>query len=81
MKQDMQNRTISELYTDDKKSKCFSNTNDILKLDKNVMKNFIQRRQRLKLPLLNFLVNFLTERKSQMSNFTIARQTFFYRKL
>ena len=32
----MENQTISELYTDDKKSKCFSNTNDILKLDKNV---------------------------------------------
>ena len=26
----MQNRTISELYTDDKKSKYFSNLNDIV---------------------------------------------------
>ena len=40
---------------------------------KTFMKNFIEKRQRPKLPLLNFLVKFLTERKSQMNNFTIAR--------
>ena len=41
------------------------------------MKNLIQKRQRSKLPLLNFLVQFLSERKSQINNFTIARQTIF----
>ena len=44
---------------------------------KTFMKNFMQKRQVLKLPLLNFLVKFLTERKSQIDNFTIARQTIF----
>ena len=35
MKQNMQNQTISELYTDDKKSKYSSNSNYILKSAKN----------------------------------------------
>ena len=41
------------------------------------MKNFVQKRQHPKLPLLNFLLKFLTERKSQINNFTIARQAIF----
>ena len=41
------------------------------------IKNFIQKRECLKLPLRNLLVKILTERKSQMNNFTIARQTIF----
>ena len=40
-------------------------------------KNLVQKRQRPKLSLLNFLVQFLSERKSQINNFTIARQTIF----
>ena len=35
MEQNMQNGTISELYSDDKKSKYSSNPNDILKSAKN----------------------------------------------
>ena len=70
MKQDMQNGTIAELYTDDKKSKYSSNSDDILKSAKSFD-------QRSKLPLLNFLVNFLTQRKSQINNFPTARQTYF----
>ena len=35
MKQNIQNQTISELYTDDKKSKYSSNSNDILNSAKN----------------------------------------------
>ena len=77
----MQNQTISELYTDGKKSKCFSNTNDILMLDKNVYEKLYTKETTSKTATAELLVNFLTERKSQMSNFTIARQTFFYRKL
>ena len=48
---------------------------------KTFMKNFVQKRQHPKLPLLNFLLKFLTGRKSQINNFTIARQTVFKRKL
>ena len=35
----MQNQTISELYTDDQKSKYSSNPNDILKYAKNFYEN------------------------------------------
>ena len=45
MKQNLENGTISELYTDDKKSKYSSNPNDILKSTKTSMKSFIQKRQ------------------------------------
>ena len=37
--QNMQNQTISELYTDDQKSKYSSNPNDILKYAKNFYEN------------------------------------------
>ena len=40
----MQNGTISELYTDDKKSKCSSNPNAVLKSAENLMKSIIQKR-------------------------------------
>ena len=43
MEQNMQNRTISELYNDDKKSKHFSNPNDILSQLKALIKNFIYK--------------------------------------
>ena len=38
MKQNMQNQTISELHTDDKKSKYSSNPNDIFNSAKNFYK-------------------------------------------
>ena len=75
MKQNTQNQTISELYTDDKKSKYPSNPNDMLKSAKNFHKNYYTKCP--KLPLLNFIVQFLTERKSQINNFTITRETIF----
>ena len=73
----MQNEAISELYTDDKNRNSLVTLMIFLSQLKASMKSFIQKRQRLKLPLLNFLVKSLTERKSQKNNFTIARQTFF----
>ena len=45
------------------------------------IKNFIQKRQRPKLPLLNVLVIFLREKNARILKFTIARKTIFYRKL
>ena len=77
MKQNMQNEAISELYTDDKNRNSLVTLMIFLSQLKASMKSFIQKRQRLKLPLLNFLVKSLTGRKSQKNNFTIARQTFF----
>ena len=53
----MQNQTISELYTDNKKTKYSSNPNDILKLAKNFYDKLYTKMQPPKLPLLNFLSN------------------------
>ena len=36
MKQNMQNQTASELYTDDEKSKYYINSNNVLKSAKNI---------------------------------------------
>ena len=68
----MQNGTISELYTDDKKPS--SNPTDILKSAKNFYK---KTDKRTKLRLQKFLIKFITKRKSQINSFTIARQTLF----
>ena len=57
MKQNIQNGTICELHTDDKKRS--KNLYDILKSAKILCK----RRKRTKLPLLNFLVKRITKRK------------------
>ena len=77
MKQNMQNEAIPELYTDEKNRNSLVTLMTFLSQLKASMKSFIQKRQHLKLPLLNFLVKLLTGRKSQKNNFTIARQTFF----
>ena len=71
----MENQTISELLTDDKKSNVLATLMLLQNQLKTFMKNSTQKRQHLKLPLLNFLVEFRTEIKSQVNNFTIARQT------
>ena len=73
----MQNEAIPELYTDEKNRNSLVTLMTFLSQLKASMKSFIQKRQHLKLPLLNFLVKLLTGRKSQKNNFTIARQTFF----
>ena len=71
-RQNMQNQTISELYTDDNKSKYSRNPKDILKLAKKFMKNFIPGK--LPQPLLqNFLAKSLAERKYVMSNLIFVR--------
>ena len=59
-RQNMQNETIFELYTDDNKLKYSSNPKDILKFEKKIMKN---PSKLLQLLLLNLLRKFLTERK------------------
>ena len=70
----MQNGTISELNADDKEP--YSNRNDIQLQTVVIAKNVCTRDKPTKLPLLNFLVKLITERKSRRNNFTIARQTF-----
>ena len=74
LKHNMQNKTISELYTDDKKTIYYAD--DIPKSAKNFYENFCTKRQSPKLPLPNFLAKSLTERKSQMNNFTFVRLKF-----
>ena len=76
LKDDMQNQVISELYTDDKKAKHSSNSNDILKSAENFYEKLCTKREPPKLLLLNFLAKLITERKSQMNNFTFVRLTF-----
>ena len=44
-RQNMQNQTISELYTDDKKSKFSSNPEDILKSAKKIYENLYTRKK------------------------------------
>ena len=61
----MQNEAIPELYTDDKNRNSLVTLMTFLSQLKAPMKSFIQKRQHLKLPLLNFLVKSLTGRKSQ----------------
>ena len=77
----MQNETISELYTDDKKVKYSSNPNDVLKSVKTFMKIFMQRRERPKILLLNILLKFLTERKYHINNFNIVWVIIFKRMI
>lgn len=75
LKHDMQNQKFSELYTNDKKTKCF---NYILKSAKSFHEKLYTKKQPPKLSLVNFLAKFLTERKFQMNNFTFARLKFLY---
>ena len=48
---------------------------------KTFMENSIPKIKLSKVPLLNFLAKFLTERKSLKNKFTIVRLKFLYRKL
>ena len=75
-RKNLQNQTISELYTDDYKSKYSSNPKDIFKSAKSFMKSFAQRRHLPKLLLLNFLANFLTERKYLKNNLTFVKRKY-----
>ena len=52
----MQNGTISELYTDDKKPKYSRHPNHILKSAKNFYEKLYKRDKRPLVPLLNFLL-------------------------
>ena len=63
-RQNMQNQTIFELYTDDNKSKYSSNPKDILKSAKT---NYEALHQIPQLLILNLLAKFLTERKYLMN--------------
>ena len=77
MNQNMQNGTISELYTDDKNPKYSRNPNHILKSAKNFYQKFYKRDKSPTVPLLNLLVKFLAKRKSQINKFTSAREKLF----
>ena len=69
IKQNIKNQTKSPLYTDDKKSQCFSNLNDTLKLPK---KPYIKE-----ITSKTVTAEFLREIKSQVNNFTTMRPTVF----
>ena len=73
----MKNQTVPYTILMIKNQNILATLKIFLSQLKAFMKNLIQKRQRPKLPLLNFLVQFLSERKSQINNFTIARQTIF----
>ena len=77
LKDNMQNQTISELYTDDKKIKYSCNSNDILKSAKIFYKKFFYQGTTSKTATSELFVKILKERKSQMNNFTFAPIKFF----
>ena len=72
----LQNQTISELYSDNNKSKHSSNLKGIFKSAKKNYEKFSPRRQLPKLLLLNFLAKLSTERKYLMNNLTLLRQKY-----
>ena len=73
-RQNLQNRTIFELYTDDNKSKYFINPKGIFKSEIKILKIFTPMRQLPKLLLLpNFLAKIRTERTYLMNNVTFVR--------
>ena len=72
----MESQTISELYTDDNKSKYSCNPKDIVKSAKKILKN-ITPSKNPQLLLLNFLAKFLTERKCRMNTLIFVRQKYF----
>ena len=63
-KQNLQNQTMSELFTDDDKQKYSRNPSDIFKPAKKIMKHFTPMKQLPKRLLLNFLAKFLTKKIS-----------------
>ena len=73
-RQNLQNESLSDLYTDDNKSKYSSNLRRFYEFWKIFMKNFTARRQLPKLLLMVFLAKFLTERKYLMNSLTFVRQ-------
>ena len=76
-RQNMQNQTIFELYTDDNKSKYSSNPKDILKSAKKKKKKNKKNSTSSELPqlllLLNLFRKFLTERKYLMNTLIFVR--------
>ena len=70
----MQNQKISELYTDNNKSKYSSNSKDTIKSWKNFVKNPKPCTQLPKLLLVDFLARLLTE--YLMNNLPFARQKY-----
>ena len=68
----MKNQTKFELYTDDNKSRYFSNSKDILKSTKKVMRNYTPG-ELPQLLLLNLFAKFLTERKYLINTLIFAR--------
>ena len=53
LKDNMNNQTSSELYTDDKKTENFSNPNNILKSTKDFYEKLYTKRQPIEWPLAN----------------------------
>ena len=76
LKDNIQTQAISELYTDDKKTKYSSNPGGILKLAQNLYEKPYTKRKSPKLVLLSFLAKFITKPKYQMNNFTFVRLKF-----
>ena len=73
-RQNMQNQTIFELYTDDNKSKYSSNPKDILKSAKKKKKeNSTPSELPQLLLILNLFRKFLTERKYLMNTLIFVR--------
>ena len=71
-RQNMQNQKTLIVILMIKKQNILATLMIFLNQLKTFMKNFIPKRQPPKLPLLNFLTKFVTERRSHIDNFTFV---------
>ena len=78
-RENMQNQTIFELYTDDNKSKYSSNPKDILKSAKKIMKNSTPS-ELSQLLLMILIRKFVTEGKYLMNTLIFVRLKYIYMK-
>ena len=67
-------KSISELYTDDNKSKYSSNPKDISKSPKKIHEKFYTKETTSKASTTKFLAKFLTEKKYLIKNLIFVRR-------
>ena len=74
-RQNMQNQTISTLYTDDKKSKFSGNPEEVLKSAKNFHEN-LHTRENVSKPAINELLKKIPSKKISNEHFILCEAEF-----
>ena len=75
-RQTLKSQIISELYTDDNKSKYSRNPKDIFKSEKNIYETLYTNETTSKGAITEFLAKFVTERKYLMNNLAFVRRKY-----